>query len=96
MLLRAHLGGIFVLRKNKLPSTSLFYLPIPIFPYLWTISCSELGSRRARCEAESKLQPKASLAILRRKGMKQASARHAMIYNAAHFEEGLEKDFPGR
>ena len=44
----------------------------------------------------SKLQPKASLAILRRKDMKQASARHAMIYNAAHFEEGLEMAFPGR
>ena len=56
----------------------------------------QLESRRARCEAESKLQPKASLAILRRKGMKQASARNAMIYNAAHFEEGLEKAFPGR
>ena len=56
----------------------------------------QLGSRRARCEAESKLQPKASLAILRRIGMKQASARHTMIHNAAHFEEGLEKAFPGR
>ena len=55
----------------------------------------QLGSRRARCEAESKLQPKAPLAILRRKGMNQASARHAMIFNPAHFEEGLEMSFPG-